>query len=409
MERADLAALLGRHLSQSPPQDRVVCEDSVEGFQRAFSEAVAEGGTVFLADPRWTAAERAQFDALCRKRQDHAAAESGRGWLCIPTGGSTGQIKLARHDTHTLHAAITGFCRHFECGRVNVCGVLPLHHVSGLMAWLRTIVTGGSYQAGDWHEIQRGQRPTLDAQEPFLSLVPTQLQRLLGSASAEDWLRQFAAIFIGGGPVWPELLDAAQEAKLPISLSYGMTETAAMVTALRPSEFTRGHRSSGRALPHARVSLDADESVVIESESLFLGYYPGPAEKIRQWNPRDRGALDDEGYLTILGRTDDLIITGGEKVDPGVVEQVLRSTDAFSDVAVLGVHDPDWGQVVVACYPAQQPVPDWAHVQAVVKGQLAAFKRPKRYLPIDPWPRNEQGKLNRSRLLEQVSASGGMC
>lgn len=408
MERADLAALLGRRLSLFAPRDRVVCEDSADGFQRAFADAVADGGTVFLADPRWTSMERAQFDALCREGQGQPAGDGGRGWLCIPTGGSTGLIKLARHDTHTLQAAITGFCRHFECGRVDVCGVLPLHHVSGLMAWLRTVVSGGVYQAGDWHEIQRGRRPDLDAREPFLSLVPTQLQRLLGDPGAEEWLRRFAAVFIGGGPVWPELLDAAQEAKLPISLSYGMTETAAMVTALRPAEFAQGHRSSGRSLPHAHVFLDAEESVVIEAESLFLGYYPALPEKIRQWSPRDRGALDREGYLSILGRTDDLIITGGEKVDPGVVEQVLRSTGAFSDVAVLGVRDPDWGQVVVACYPARQPTPDWAHVQEVVKSQLSAFRRPKRYLPIDPWPRNEQGKLNRGRLLEQVSSSDTM-
>lgn len=405
MERSDLAGLLGRPLAASSPRDRVVCEDTFEGFQRAFAEAVASGGTVFLADPRWTAPERAQFDALCRSGGEHTLIETGRGWLCIPTGGSTGQIKLARHDTHTLQAAITGFSRHFDCERVNACGVLPLHHVSGLMAWLRTVVSGGSYQPANWHEIQNGHHPNVDAQDGFLSLVPTQLQRLLGKPKSEEWLRRFTAVFIGGGPVWPELLDAAQEAKLPIALSYGMTETAAMVTALRPAEFAQGLRSSGRPLPHARVSLDTDQSVVIEAESLFLGYYPAPAENVRQWGPRDRGSIDSNGYLSILGRTDDLIITGGEKVDPGVVEQVLRSTGAFSDVAVLGVRDPDWGQEVVACYPAQQPVPDWTHVQDVVKEQLAAFKRPKRYLPIDPWPRNAQGKLNRSRLLEQVLAS----
>ena len=204
-------------------------------FIEKFTEAVAGGGTVFLADAAWGQAERAQFNALVALK----TADDGRGWLCIPTGGSSGAIKLARHDEGTLSAAVNGFCGHFGVSKVNVIGMLPLHHVSGFMAWMRTVLTGGSYVAANWKAVEAGERPELPAgeREWFLSLVPTQLQRLLGDREAEEWLRGFRAVFVGGAPAWPALIAAGAAARLPLAFSYGMTETAAMVTALKPEEF----------------------------------------------------------------------------------------------------------------------------------------------------------------------------
>ena len=98
--------------------------------------------------------------------------------------------------------------------------------------------------AWEWKKLEAGRRPVLPRlRGPWvISLVPTQLQRLLRSTSTVRWLRGFRIVFLGGGPVWPDLADKAQRARLPISLSYGMTETAAMVTALRPEEFLAGSR-----------------------------------------------------------------------------------------------------------------------------------------------------------------------
>ena len=400
MERADLIRLLGAEPLLAEPRDVVVEARDPTAFIEQFTEAVASGGTVFLADPAWSQTERAQFNALIGHWSlDIGHSRAGRGWLCIPTGGSSGAIKLARHDEETLSAAVNGFCAHFAVKKVNVVGLLPLHHVSGFMAWMRTVLTGGAYLSASWKAVEAGARPALPTGggDWFLSLVPTQLQRLLGDREAEDWLRGFRAVFIGGGPAWPELVEAGARARLPLAFSYGMTETAAMVAALRPDEFLAGGQGSGASLPHARITLADEGRIVIDAASLFRGYWPGTREA-GPWDTEDVGRFDDHGSLHVLGRRDALIITGGEKVDPAEVERVLRGTGQFSDVAVVGVPDPRWGEAVVACYPAEFPPADLPAVERVLGSHLAVHKHPKRYVGLDRWPRNAQGKVNRAEL-----------
>ena len=369
----------------------------------ATGVATARDGAVFLCDPKWGDAEREKFQAL---RAESGESGAGPGWLCIATGGSSGGLKFARHDERTLGAAAEGFRAHFGLARVNAIDVLPPHHVSGFMARVRCAISGGEHRPWDWKRLETGERPELAGDDWVVSLVPTQLQRLLASAGATDWLRRFAVVFLGGGPVWPALAEAAAAAKLRVSLSYGMTEAAAMVTALRPEEFLAGERSSGPALPHARVTIDAVGRVGIAGESVFRGYYPERRTE-RAFTTADLGRIDERGHLHVLGRADAAIITGGEKVQPQEVEAALRASGEFADVAVIGVADPDWGQIVVACYAVAKPgEPDVVRVDASLR-ELSAFKRPKRFVavPAAQWPRNAQGKLNRAELARLASAA----
>lgn len=400
MDRAELSGRLGGGTLRHGGSDTVICEEDPARFHAAFSTAAASGGRVFLADPAWRESERAEFNAILSAASTDGPPEGGaeRGWLCLPTGGSSGRIKLARHDAATVAAAVAGFTRHFGVTRVDAVGFLPLHHVSGLMAWLRALLTGGRYQAARWCDVARGLYPMPPSQESFVSIVPTQLQRLLTDASAVDWLRSFRAVFVGGGPVWPELLDRATAARLPLSLSYGMTETAAMVSALLPEEFAAGRRSAGRALPHARIEVNAEGVLRVEGASLFRGYFPHWRDEGDGFTTADLGSLDAEGHVHIQRRLDEVIITGGEKVDPRGVEEVLRASGQFSDVAVIGLPDPAWGQSVVACYPADAEPADWEGLRAWVERELSGYRRPKRYVAVTPWPRNAQGKLNREAL-----------
>lgn len=414
MDRAELADCLGlRHAGRSC-RHSVVCESDPKRFQSAFASGVAAGGKVFLADPKWTPAEMAEFDRLrigAEMENPEADAMGDLGWLYIPTGGTGGRLKLARHDERTIDAAVRGFARHFLEERIYAFGVLPLHHVSGLMAWLRCAMTGGNYTAGDWTSLQAGELPEVLDQGAYLSLVPTQLQRLLASEPAVRWLKSFRAVFVGGGPSWPDLLDRAASAGVPLVISYGMTETAAMVAAQQPGDFLAGDRSCGRNLPHARISTDVEGVVRVTGESVFRGYAGGPLSHTRQFETVDVGKVDPHGRLWIEGRRDQIIITGGEKVDPLEVEAVLRGTGEFSDVVVVGVDDPVWGQRVIACYEDAKRSPDINKVRAAIECTLASYRRPKRFVPIMPWPRSSLGKVNRlalRRALEEIrSASTG--
>ncbi len=404
MERAELASLLGADGTVTDGRQVIVEERDPARFMGIFAAATAGGGTVFLADPGWGAAERSQFAGLTKSNPEARDGETAArtGWLCLPTGGSSGRMRLARHDQDTIEAAVQGCARHFGVSRLNAVGVLPLHHVSGLMPWMRCALTGGRYQPWSWPDLEEGRRPEIGPGDWFLSLVPTQLQRLLDRGGSEDWLRRFRAVFVGGGPAWPELLERAREARLPLSPGYGMTETAAMVATLLPEEFLAGREGCGRCLPHAQVILEPDGLISIDSASLFRGYHPlrradGP------WITDDRGRWDEHGGLHVLGRRDAIIITGGEKVEPGEVEAALRATGQFGDVAVVGVPDPTWGEAVVACHPAGTTVPDLALAERLLAERLAPHKRPKHYVRLEAWPRNAQGKLNRPALTALAS------
>ncbi|HVS54504.1 MAG TPA: AMP-binding protein [Opitutaceae bacterium] len=362
------------------------------------------GEFVFLRDPTLARAINGAQSATgvaAKAKSEKEKSSVADGWLCIATGGSSGALKFARHDERTLGAAVRGFCAHFGLERVNAVDVLPPFHVSGLMARVRCAATGGDYLAWEWKRLEAGERPELAARRDWLiSLVPTQLQRLLGSEAAVAWLRRFKIIFLGGGPVWPELASDAARAELRVALTYGMTETAAMVAALRPEEFLGGARSVGAAMPQARVTLDAEGVVSIAGESVFRGYFPGWRDE-RVFETDDVGRIDERGHLHVLGRRDAVIITGGKKVQPTDVEAALRASGEFGDVAVIGVPDAEWGEAVVACYCDGGRKPD---VKRAVR-DLAPHQRPKRFVAIAAadWPRNPQGKINRAELARRHS------
>lgn len=412
MTRSELARLLGAPADLVAEERRepvVIEEREPRRFMAALAAAAAQGGTVMLAADTWRENERRQLAVLREMMPTTPATAAGKGWLCIPTGGTSGQLKLARHDEDTLAAAVGGFCRHFSIAQVNAVGLLPLHHVSGLMAWMRCALTGGEYLPLDWKRIEGGDLPALPAKPQgwVLSLVPTQLERLLQRPAAVEWLQGFRIIFLGGAPAWPELLARGMAAQLPLSTGYGMTETAAMVTALRPEEFLLGARGNGAALPHATVGIGEDGVVFVGGESLFRGYFPDWRDR-RPFATGDLGRLDAAGHLHVLGRRDAVIITGGEKVDPAEVEAVLCGCGELGEVVVVGLPDPEWGQVVVAAYPATaQPL--WPLVDQAVRSRLSAPKRPKHFVPLAEWPVNEQGKVNRAEVvrLARLGLAGG--
>jgi o-succinylbenzoate---CoA ligase len=377
------------------------------------------GNIIFLADPAWGANE---YTRLAEAENLAAELHDRDGWLCIPTGGTSGTLRFARHDERTISAAVSGFQRHFGVETINAVGVLPLNHVSGLMALLRCRATGGRYVDASWKALSEGARPEIGLNgDWFISLVPTQLQRLLEQTGGANWLRRFRAVFVGGGPAWPALCDQADKLRVPVSLCYGMTETAAMVAAQLPEAFLQGARDVGKPMPHARIWLGDENggsgdapapggggaanavsgTVCIAAESVFRGYFPSLSSS-REYVTEDIGQLDAGGALKIIGRRDNVIITGGKKVWPDEVESVLRSTGNFEDVLVTGAADPDWGQAVVACYPATQKSPKMADVQAALDVQLARYKHPKRYVALENWPRNAQGKVNRALARKQL-------
>lgn len=327
----------------------------------------------------------------------------------VPTGGTTGAPRFARHDRTTLVAAAQGFARVFPGPAHSLC-LLPLWHVGGLMQAVRARVTKGRLRLANWDAVRSGEGRS-DPHGFFLSLVPTQLERLMGDESAVIWLKGFRAVFLGGGPSAPGLLERARAEGIPLAPAYGLTETAALVTVMMPADFLAGGAGVGRPLPHASVAV-VDEGgeclpagsvgrIRVSSESLFYGY---GAEDRREADPfltGDLGRMDAEGCLTVVGRADEVIISGGEKILPGEVEAAIREAGLAVDVAVFGRPDDRWGEVVCAVLSGGDFV-DGASARAALRSVLPGHKIPRYWLQVDQLPRNRMGKLDRGCLTEMM-------
>lgn len=345
--------------------------------------------------------------------------------IMIPTGGSSGKIKFAIHTWETLAASARGFQQYFQLKQVNSVCVLPLHHVSGLMQFIRCFTTNGklvvlpfkqleNYQL-DNHQLESYQQESfpiynIDTSSFFISLVPTQLQRLLQKSDFNKWLSQFKTVLLGGGPAWDELLSKARYYNIPIALTYGMTETASQIATLRPEDFFQGKLGCGQILPHAKVhisnqqnyKLNSDKigNINIDAQSLFLGYYPQIKDKRESLKVDDLGFLDDNGYLHVIGRNSDKIITGGENVYPYEIESAIRATGMVRDVCVIGITDKIWGQAVTAIYVAKTVDISIAELKNQLQVKISKFKIPKHWISVSSLPRNSQGKINRQKLQE---------
>lgn len=353
------------------------------------------------------------------------------GHILIATGGTSGQIKFVIHTWSTLTAAAQGFLDHFGQRTihrsvnkpVNSYCVLPLYHVSGLMQAMRVWLSGGQLVIQRFKQLETGQRLVDPDDTWFISLVPTQLQRLIEDAVTCQWLSQFRAILLGGAPAWPSLMT--QAARLPIALTYGMSETAAQVTTLLPQDFQSGRRSQGSPLPHVTLAIHQPESaqpqppgsvgrIALRTPSLTMGYWLDAGntgtesiENAQPWfYPDDLGYLDPQGHLHVVGRNSEKIITGGENVFPAEVEAALLATGLVRDVCVVGLPAPVWGQVVAALYVSASETPVTPQqLKALLKTNISGYKHPKHWQSIDQIPRNAQGKVNRSQVVARLTAA----
>lgn len=241
---------------------------------------------------------------------------------------------------------------------------LPLHHVSGLLPLVRA-----RHWGGEW----RGLAPALLRQPDvlptacplprdrpvLLSLVPTQLGRMLASPAATAWLAGCAVIWVGGAGLPASLAAAARRAGLPLAPCYGATETAAMVCALAPQRFLAGAAGCGEPLNDVALRLDgATGAVEVRCGRLSPGRLvagrlrPLPLQPGGWWRSGDAGRLDAEG-LAVLGRLDGALHSGGETVFPERLEERLQAQAAqrragLAAVLLLARPDPAWGERLVA-------------------------------------------------------------
>lgn len=310
----------------------------------------------------------------------------------VLTSGTAGRAKLVEltYGNHLWSAVGSAFNLGVDPDDRWLC-CLPLHHVSGLSILLRSVIYGTTAVIHDDFDVDRVAEALQSGGVTIVSLVATQLTRLIDAGAAIERPR---AILVGGGPVPDEILSEALGLGATVVQTYGLTEAASQVTTLSPADAARKRGSAGRPLltTHVRIS---------DGEILVQGPTVAPAELDDDgWlHTGDAGRIDREGFLWVEGRRDAIIVTGGENVMPEEVEDVLAAHPDVADVAVVGRPDPDWQNAVVAIVvPHDAADPDPESLRSWCAARLASPKVPKRFELAEALPRTQSGKLRRRGL-----------
>ncbi len=352
--------------------------------------------------------------------------QSDPGWgaaVVLGTGGSSGARRWCLQPLRQLQVAAdaTGsWLRQLglDPQRLELFNPLPLQHVSGLLPLVRAQRWGAALR---WLEPEWMREPPQlprPAARAVLSLVPTQLQRLLEDPVGQRWLTAFELIWVGGAALPDSVAQHCRRLGVRLSPCYGSTETAAMVTALPPQQFLDGVQGCGQPLPHAQLRLDpATGALQIKAASLAEGcLLHGELQPLALthgwWTSGDRALLAPEG-LQLKGRLDGAISSGGETVFPDQVElrllQLSRAADLpLAELLLLAEPDPLWGERLVALVkPAAAGRAEAEQLrqrlEELAQG-LPPSQRPRRWLLCPELERTALGKWQRSRWRNWLTA-----
>lgn len=392
--------------------DTVVCSTGTERMAvRAFD------GPVFTAD--------ANGSSVVDPLRDHRTAKvSGYRWnrdevqWLVFTSGTLGEPEAVQLTIGNLIASATASA--FRLGvdpadRWLSC--LPMHHVSGLGPVIRSALYGTVVAVQAGFDVDRTARAMADHEITGISLVPTMLSRLLDAGWTPPSSLRF--VLLGGAPAPRALIERCQSVGVPVNPTYGTTETATQVATAAAGEAFEHPGTVGRPLMGLEVTILDEEydplppgetgELVVAGPTVSPGYYGDDGETAwrfeeRGFHTRDQGYRDQAGRLWVRGRTDDAIITGGETVQPGEVEAVLRSHPAVDDVAVVGLDDEEWGQVVaVLVSTSAGSRVDAADLRGHCRDRLEPYAVPKVVRLAGELPRTVSGTVDRDAVRDLLS------
>lgn len=321
--------------------------------------------------------------------------------LVVTTSGTTGTPKGALLTGAALTAGATA--THDRLGGPgNWLLALPPHHIAGVQVLVRSVLAGTTpveLDVSGGFDVTRLPAAVrqLTSGRRYAALVAAQLAKALTDAAATGALAELDALLLGGGPAPRPVLDAAAAAGITVVRTYGMSETAG------------GCVYDGIPLDGVQVRAAADGRIVIGGATLAKGYRnpvePDPFAEPGWFRTDDLGTVDGTGALTVLGRADDAISTGGLTVLPQPVEAALVAHPAIADCAVFGLPDDRLGQRVVAaivpndgCEP-----PTLADVRSHVTRTLDATAAPRELHVVDALPRRGIGKVDRTALVRRFA------
>ncbi len=275
---------------------------------------------------------------------------------------------------------------------------LPLYHVGGIAILFRALLGGAAVVVGDPGKISL--KLIQEQGITHLSLVSTQLQRLVAEVQRQNIRPSLKAILLGGGPFPSPLIETAYNLHLPLVSSYGSTEMGSQITATKPGAPLQHLLTAGKPLPYRQVKIASDNEILVKGFTLCEGYWQNgqirdPRDEAGWFHTGDVGKWTAEGYLKVVGRKDHMFISGGENIHPEEIEFSLMRHPGVEVAVVVDIPDPQYGARPVAfvrCKPHQKPGMD--ELMHFLESFLPRFKLPRH---IWEMPQDEAQKLKPSR------------
>lgn len=287
---------------------------------------------------------------------------------------------------------------------------LPLFHVSGLSTSIKSVIYGMPIYLLEKFNVDQAHQAIMTKGVTIASVVTIMVQRLIEKLGEDKYPKAFRCFLLGGGPAPLNLLEKARKMQVPIFQSYGMTETTSQIATLSAHDALQKIGSAGKPLVPAQLKIkpitenDPIGEIQVNGPMVTKGYFKREDANKKTFKngwlaTGDLGYLDEDGFLYVVDRRSDLIISGGENIYPTEIENVLASMDKVKEVGVTGKPDDTWGEVPVAFVVKEEEV-SVEEIRDYAKDQIAKYKLPKDIYFVEDLPRNASNKLVRNKLKE---------
>lgn len=352
------------------------------------------------------------------KKQEglYSGFDLDRACTIIYTSGTTGNPKgvVLTYGNHWWSATGSMLNLGLRDDDKWLCCV-PLFHVSGLSIVMKNVIYGMPVFLSGKFTPQEANRQICTNGVTMMSVVANMLRRMLDEAGGGRYPETFRCMLLGGGPAPLPLLNRCREKRIPVFQTYGLTETASQIVTLQPEYMFSKIGSAGKPLFPAEIRIvdqgrdqlpNHPGEIVVKGLNVTSGYWDRPdatKKAIRDgWlYTGDIGYLDQEGFLFVLDRRQDLIISGGENVYPAEIESVLLGHPAIEEAGVVGVSDKTWGEVPYAFVTLKKGfLFSEEEILDFCSGRLAKYKLPVKVQPVGRLPRNASRKLLRRKLFD---------
>ncbi|MFH1700507.1 MAG: o-succinylbenzoate--CoA ligase [Candidatus Zixiibacteriota bacterium] len=331
--------------------------------------------------------------------------EPNRDALIIFSAGTTSEAKGIVLTARNLYYSALGLLERFPLKKSDCwVAVLPFFHIGGISILMRTAMAGCSTYImpsfGPDEIIELSKRRNL-----ILSVVPTMMSDLINIDSEND-LKNAKAIILGGAGADQRLIEKIKSRGLLVWTTYGMTETASMVTLLSPEDSPNKIDTAGEILPYREMKITDEGHIQVRGETLFSRFTDNSKIDITHdgwFDTNDIGMIDENEFLIVTGRFDDMIISGGENISLLEIENVLLEIDFITAAAVIKQNHKKWGQCPVAFVEISSPKVSSQEIKAAAKSKLPGFMMPREIHILNKIPRNVVGKTDRNKLSQMLN------